>query len=207
MSSLNNVAAAPLVQGVAAGVTSGHLAIWSGTGGAILADGGVGCIPGGASTSILTDNGATACNSNGNAQLSSGGLLTKYGGLITTGLGVGAILYQSVLSNSSAQSLVTLATAPGAGDYVIEYSLDLHTTCTTGTGQMTLAFGWTGNAARTLTTGNWALTSTQGASVPFSGRLPIHVVSGNVTFTPAVGTACATGTATWDGLINLTRVN
>lgn len=139
--------------------------------------------------------------------LTTTGLFTTLDGIPTTGLGVPIVGWQSALSNSSATSLVTLATAPGAGDYDLVFNLDLHTACTTGTGALTLAFGWTANAARTLTTGSWALPATQGASVPFSGVLPIHVVSGNVTFTPTQGTACSTGTATWDGLVQLRRVN
>lgn len=168
---------------------------------------GGGCSVSGTSTDILTDNGSGGCNSISAFQVNSGGLLTKMDGIATVGLGTPLIGWQSALSNSSATSLVTLASSPGAGDYEIHYSLDLHTPCTTGTGALTIAFGWTGNASRTFTTNSWALTSTQGASVPFSGVLPIHVVSGNVTFTPTLGTACGTGTATWDGLIDLQRVN
>jgi hypothetical protein len=134
------------------------------------------------------------------------GVLSSYDGITTVGTGVPVIGWQSSLSNSSATSAVTLATAPGAGDYIIEYSLDLHTACTTGSETVSLGFGWTGNSSRTATTGNWTIGTAQNASGYFSGRQPIHVVSGTVTFTPAAS-GCATGTATWDGLVNLTRVN
>ena len=114
-----------------------------------------------------------------------------------------------VLSNSSATSAVTLATSSiASGDYLITYGLDLHTPCTTGTGQLYLSIAYGSNAARTIKTGDWALTATQGASVPFSGVLPIHVVTGTaVTITPTLDAtapnagACTTGTATWDGKI------
>jgi hypothetical protein len=167
-----------------------------------------GCAPSGSLTNLLTDNGSGGCSSNSNVQLTAGGILSKYDGLSTVGLGVPVIGWQSVLSNSSATSLVTLATSPAAGDYEIEYDLDLHTPCTTGTGELQIAFGFTGNSARTITSGGWPLTSTQtAAGGAFSGVLPIHVVSGNVTYTPTLTTACATGTATWDGDIWMVRVN
>jgi hypothetical protein len=166
------------------------------------------CQPGGTSTDILTDNGSGGCNSNANAQLTSGGILSKYDGLTSVGLGVPFLGWQSVLTNSSATSAVILATSPAAGDYEIHYSLDLHTPCTTGVGELTLAFSWTGNSARTITSGGWPLQASQtAAGGEFSGILPIHVVSGNVTYTPALTTACATGTATWDGNIWMVRVN
>lgn len=157
----------------------------------------------------ITSGGALTCTQvNGsNFTVNSSGLLTKADGITLAGFSFAGVIAQTSLSNSSATSQVTLATSPAAGDYFITYNLDLHTACTTGTGALNLAFGWTANAARALTTGNWPLTSTQGASVPFSGLLPIHVVSGNVTFTPTLATACATGTATWDGSIALLRTN
>jgi hypothetical protein len=152
-------------------------------------------------------NAVTCTQINGaNFTVNSSGLPTKIDGITTAGLGVPIIGWQSVLSNSSATSLVTLATAPGAGDYVITYSLDLHTACTTGSETVSLAFGWTGGAARTLTTGNWTVTNAQTAGSYLTGIQPIHVVSGNVTFTPAAS-GCATGTATWDGVVSLARIN
>jgi hypothetical protein len=167
-----------------------------------------GCAPGGSSTDLLTDNGSGGCNSLTTIQASSAGVLTKYDNLSTVGLGVPVVGWQSVLTNSSATSPVTLATAPAAGDYEIHFGLDLHTTCTTGTGELQLTFGFTGNAARTVNSGGWPLTSTQTAlGGTFSGVLPIHVVSGNVTYTPTLTTACTTGTATWDGDIWMVRAN
>lgn len=142
-----------------------------------------------------------------NLTVSSAGLMTKIDGITTVGTGTPILGWQSVLTNSSATSLVTLATAPTAGDYELHYSLDLHTACTTGTANVTLAFGWTANSARTETTGGWPITAAQTTSSFFSGVQPIHVVSGNVTFTPAIVTSCTTGSATWDGLIWMERVN
>jgi hypothetical protein len=102
---------------------------------------------------------------------------------------------------------VTLSVSPASGDYEVHFDLDLHTPCTTGTGSLYLVLGWTGNSARSLTTGNLQLTSTQGTSNYLSGILPIHIGGGSVTFTPTLGSACATGTATWDGNVYLTRTN
>ncbi len=153
-------------------------------------------------------NAVTCTQINGsNFTVNSSGVPTKVGGITTVGQGVPTIGWRSVLTNSSATSLVTLATAPTAGQYEIHYVLDLHTACTTGTEQLSLAFGWTGNSARTLSTGNWNIGAAQDTTGSFSGVQPIYVASGNVTFTPTVGTACASGTATWDGLVWMTRVN
>jgi len=127
--------------------------------------------------------------------------------IAVVGMGIPIIGWQSVLTNSSATSLVTLATAPGAGDYEIHFNLDMHTACTTGTGQLALAFAWAGNSSRTLQTGGMTLASSQGTNSFISGVQPIHVVSGNVTYTPTLVTACATGTATWDGDVYVTRAN
>lgn len=188
--------------------SGGGTTVFLNANGAFTVPPGTGCAPGGSSTDVLTDNGSGGCNSNTNAQISSGGILTKYDGLSTVGLGVEPILYQSVLSNSSATSLVTLATAPAAGDYIFHYDLDLHTACSAGTtGILELLISWTGNSARTETTGGWMLNTSQTATDFYSGELHIHVVSGNVTFTPTLAPACGAGTATWDGDIYLTRAN
>jgi hypothetical protein len=111
---------------------------------------------------------------------------------------------QNVLSNSSATSTVTLSSSPVSGHYEIHFDLDLHTPCTTGTGTVFLVIGWTGNSARSLTTGSLQLTSTQGTSNWINGVIPIDIGGGSVTFTPTLGSACATGTATWDGKVYLT---
>lgn len=167
-----------------------------------------GCSPAGTSTDILTDNGAGGCNSNTNALLSTGGILTKYDGLTTVGLGVPTLVAQSLLTNSSATALVTLLTAPAAGEYEIHFALDLHTPCTTGTGELQIQFGYTGNSARTINTGGWPLTATQTAlGGSFSGVLPVYIASGNITYTPTLTTTCPTGTATWDGDVWVDRAN
>jgi hypothetical protein len=168
----------------------------------------VGCTPAGTSTDVLTDNGSGGCNSLTGLQASSAGLLTTIDGISTVGLGVPILGWQSVLTNSSATSLVTLATSPTAGDYEIHYDLDLHTPCSSGTGGVYFVFGFTGNSARTINTGVWPLTATQTAlGGAVSGVLPIHVASGNVTYTPTMNPVCPTGTATWDGDIWMVRVN
>ena len=115
--------------------------------------------------------------------------------------------WSSILTNSSATSLVTLATGPPAGAYDVHYVVDLHTPCTTGTASLSFAFGWTGNSARTLTTGSVSLGSTQTTASYMSGIFQIYIGSGNVTFTPTLGTSCATGTATWDGNVWVTPAN
>lgn len=167
-----------------------------------------GCVPAGSLTDLLTDNGMGGCNSNVNATLSTGGILTKYDGLTTAGLGVEPIVALSALANSSATSLVTLATAPAAGAYELHYTIDLHTPCTTGTAQLGVTFSWTANSARTEVLGDASLPSTQTPTAGWlSGTLPIYVVSGNVTYTPSLDQACATGTPSWDGAIWLTRAN
>lgn len=172
---------------------------------ALTKGGGAGACP---TNSSITDDATTASLGTAFTVTESTGIPAKVSNITTVGLGVPVLGWQSVLTNSSAVSLVTLATAPGAGDYQIHFILDQHTLCTTGTGAVNLAFGWTGNAARTITTGSMALsTGSQVASGYLSGTLPIHVVSGNVTFTPTIGIACASGTATWDGNIWLERVN
>ena len=150
----------------------------------------------------------TAVSGNANFALNSGGTaVAKWNNISTVGMGVPTLGWQSVLSNSSAVSLVTLATAPTAGDYEIHYGLDLHTACTTGSEALNLTFAWTGNSARVSVTGDWPIGAAQNNAGFFAGVLPIHVSSGNVTFTPTLVGACATGTATWDGNIWMVRVN
>ena len=183
-------------------LTSANIFVGNGsnvaTGVALTGDGGI------SNAGVLT---LTQVNGS-NFTVSSAGLVTKDDGIATVGTGHGIIGWDSALSNSSATSLVTLATAPTAGDYVAHYSLDLHTACTTGTEVLTVSFAWTGNSARAVQTGPWTIGSAQSTTSVFSGDVPLHVVSGNVTYTPSLGgTACATGTATWDGLVWLERVN
>ena len=169
--------------------------------------GAVGNLSGDCATSGSTAVTCTQVNGS-NFTVNSSGLLTKADGITTAGTGVPIIGWQSSLTNSSATSPVTLATAPGAGWYRVNYTLDLHTPCTTGTGSLTMLFNWTANSARSVTTGGWPLNSTQGAASGYiTGSLIIDVVSGNVTFTPTLVVACATGTATWDGLVQMERMN
>jgi hypothetical protein len=132
---------------------------------------------------------------------------SKVSGITTVGLGVPVVGWLSMMSNSSTISPITLATAPTAGTYEVHYALDLHTPCSTGNQVLTLAIGWTGASSRSETTGGWQIGSSQSTASFFSGVQPIVVASGNVTITPALVGACASGTATWDGSIWMTRIN
>ena len=142
-----------------------------------------------------------------NFTVNPSGVLSKIDGISTVGLGMPVLGWQSVLTSSSATTAVTLISSVTAGDYEIHYGLDLNTPCAIGTAVLQLTFGYTGNAARTITTGGWPIGTTNSVTSAFSGILPIHVLSGAVTYTPTLVTPCTTGTATWDGNVYVTRVN
>lgn len=174
------------------------------------------CVTGAGTTVVQTPSANCTVDASGNVtanslsigsvfSANSSGLMTKMNNVSLAGNGVPGIIAQQTLTNSSATSLVTLATSPAAGFYLLHYILDLHTPCTTGTGNLYFLFDWTGNSAREERTGVWSLNSTQGVGTGwYSGVIPIDVVSGNVTFTPTLPVACTTGTATWDGRVWLT---
>jgi hypothetical protein len=148
------------------------------------------CAPNGSITNLLTDAGSTTgCVSNGNAQLSVGGILTKYDGISTVGLGVPALGWKSQVTAQSANQSVTLATAPGTGVYEIHYSGFKNGTCTGG---IVIAFSWTdAGQSETETTGTLLLSPTFA-----NGIVPISVASGNVTFTTTV-TGCTYNLDVW----------
>lgn len=103
----------------------------------------------------------------------------------------------NVTSVSSNQN-VTLATAPGTGNYQVNYYASQNALTGGGACTVSFAFGWTdaGNA-RTLTTGSLTLGPSQSAANGFlTGIFPIEVASGNVTYTSAFNGSC--GSATYD---------
>ena len=128
---------------------------------------------------------------------------------ITAGVGVLTVNWKSnVTGQTTSQSTVTLATSPTAGDYEIHYNADLNTPCTTGSNTVSFAFSWTdASSGRTLATGSLALTSAQSTSSFLSGIIPIHVGSGNVTYTSTVTGTCAAGTSSYDINAWMVRAN
>lgn len=125
-----------------------------------------------------------------------------------TGMGVPLIGWKSNVTNQSAsQSAVTLATAPTAGDYEIHYSMDTNTPCTTGTNSVYFTFNWTAASARSLGTGTFQFPTAQATTSYMNGIIPIHVASGNVTYTSTVTGTCASGTSSYDLNVWMVRVN
>jgi hypothetical protein len=181
-------------------------------------------IPGAPVTSVLGQTGAvpnisgdcTTTNSsaitcvqlNGsNFTVNTSGVPTKIGGVTTAGLGASVIVARSAVANVSAsQSTVTVATAPAAGDYELHYYVDLNTPCTTGSNPVSFTFNWTAAGARSLGTGTFQMPAAQATTSYMNGIIPIHVASGNVTYTSTVGT-CASGTSSYDVTAWLERVN
>lgn len=192
--------------------SNGNCPVWSVSGSVKQLGAGAACASGTVNNSSTVGAMAyyaatgTAVSPDTNLVDNGSGVLTEIAGISTAGLGMEILVYQNAYSNSSSTSAITW-TSPPAGDYELHYNLDLHTTCTTGTGTLYLNATYTANASRSVNTGNWTLTSTQAASIPFSGVLHLHVSSGNVVVTPNLPTPCPTGTATWDGNIYMTRVN
>ena len=105
-----------------------------------------------------------------------------------------------VTGQSTSQTTVTIATAPGAGFYTIFYYADVNTACSTGGNSVSFQFSWTdATGSRTVTT--IAMSMAQGAPTAtsyLSGLLPIYVNSGNVAYTSTVNGSCTTGTSTYD---------
>lgn len=125
-----------------------------------------------------------------------------------TGTGVPLIGWKSNITNqSTSQGAVTLATAPTAGDYEIYYSMDTNTPCTTGSNSVSFAFNWTAASARTLSTGSFVFPTAQATNSFMNGIIPIHVTSGNVTYTSTILGTCASGTSSYDINVWLVRVN
>ena len=137
------------------------------------------------------------------------GVPASVAGITTVGTGVPVIGWKSnVTGQSTSQSTVTLATAPTAGDYEIHYIANLTTPCTTGSNGVSFAWSWTdASNARTLSTGSLTLPSAQTTGAFMNGVIPIHVGSGNVTYTSTVNGTCASGTSTYDINAWMVRVN
>jgi hypothetical protein len=103
------------------------------------------------------------------------------------------------LAQSTSQSTVTILTAPGAGNYEIHFYVDISAACSTGQNSVYFTFSWTdATLARSLTTGQLQMTSTNGATSFLSGVFPLRVGSGNVSYTSTVQGTCTTGTSTYD---------
>lgn len=142
-----------------------------------------------------------------NFTVTSGGVPSKVGGVTTVGLGVPVIGWESnVTSQSSSQSTVTLATAPGAGKYKLSYSADLTTPCTTGNNTVSFSFSWTAGGSRTYTTGSLFMGAAQATTGSIGEVLPIQVASGNVTYTSTVLGSCSSGTSAYNVYVWLERV-
>jgi hypothetical protein len=103
-------------------------------------------------------------------------------------------------TNSTATSLVNIATSPTAGHYLLSYYMDLNSTCPSGSDAWNLLFQWidASGTTRTLQTGNMAAGTVQLSSSYLSGVFDIWVGSGNVSVTPAQVGACASGNSTYD---------
>lgn len=106
----------------------------------------------------------------------------------------------NVTAQSTSQSAVTIATAPTAGQYEVQYYADLNTACTTGANSVSFTFNWTdaSGTARSLQTGNLTMGTSQAGSSYVSGAFPLWVGSGNVTYTSTVSGACGSGTSSYD---------
>lgn len=134
-----------------------------------------------------------------NFTVNSSGVPTKIAGVTTVGLGAIANMGESnVTAQSTSQSTVTLATSPPAGNYEIHFIVDMNTPCTTGSNGVTFAFSWTGNSARTLTTGTFTMNAAQATNEFGNGVIPIKVVSGNVNYISTVSGTCTSGTSSYD---------
>jgi hypothetical protein len=130
----------------------------------------------------------------------SSGMFTTYDGLTLVNLGIPTDLGTSdVTAQSTSQSSVTLLSSPTAGHYFVKYYADQNATCTTGANTVSFTFNWTdGSNARSLTTGNLPLGSSQATSNYLEGSFDIWVGSSNVTYTSTVSGACGTGTSSYD---------
>lgn len=144
-----------------------------------------------------------------NFRVNSSGVITTANGLATAGLGFPILVSQLVLTNFTSSTPVALLTSAPTGDYLVVLNGDAHTLCTTGNAIISLTLDWTGNSARETTSsiniGSTAA-NTQFNSSSTATR-PIHVVSGNITFTYVVSLPCTTGTSSIDGTISVFRMN
>lgn len=122
------------------------------------------------------------------------------------GNGVAVAGRSTVLAQSTSQSAVTLATSPVAGEYDIHFYSNLNTPCTTGSNSVSFTFSWTdASNSRVLSTSFLAL-GTQTTGRYMSGIVPVHVGSGNVTYSSAVIGTCTSGTSTYDVDVWIIRV-
>jgi hypothetical protein len=111
-----------------------------------------------------------------------------------------------VVTQSVSQAAVTLASAPGAGPYVIQYYANQNGTCTSGSNSVNFTLSWTdAGSARTFVAGPLTLGSAQATSAYLSGTLSLYVGSGNVTYSSTVSGSCTTGTSSYDTHMTLLR--
>lgn len=132
---------------------------------------------------------------------SSGDALTVVNGITVVGTP------SNVTAQSTSQSSVVIATAPGSGFYHLKYYADLNTACTTGGNSVAFLFTWTdATGTRTLQTGSLSMAQgSPAASGYLAGELSIFVGSGNVSYTSTVSGSCASGTSTYDVHSSLTK--
>lgn len=108
------------------------------------------------------------------------------------------------IAQSATRGTVALAFGPRAGSYRLTYYVDQNGTCISGSNTLLLSFNWTdGSNARTLSTSNLTLGSTQSTGGYLSGTLPIYVGSGNVTYTSTVAGSCVSGASSYDVHLSL----
>lgn len=175
---------------------------------------------GGAGTTPTAANISGDCTTSGSAVLTcvqingsnltvnSSGIPTKVAGITTTGMGVPVVGWKSVVTGqTTSQGTVTLASAPAAGDFDLHYAVNMSTACTTGANSVNFAMNWTDASTRTMTTGSMTMGAAQTSTSFMSGVLPLHVTSGDVTYTSTINGTCASGTSAYDVRMWLERVN
>ena len=157
----------------------------------------------------LNVTGVTSLGSSAQTAVSAAGLMTKYDGITTGGIGLTPIVFQQnsslAFGTFNTGAAVTMETGT-AGFYRVSFNLMITTTFVTNTA-VTLAFGWTDDqGARTLTLTGAALTAGTGipalnttAVVPNSFN--IHTTSAAITYTPAKTGSSATAGAAWVSII------
>ena len=165
-----------------------------------------------ASTNLMTGAGGQAAQTNANAQMNTGGILTEYAGLATAGLGEATVLGVSdVTAQSASQSTVNLlASTSSAGHYLVRIYLDQNALCTTGTGSAYATISWTdathAHTAQTvpLTLANTSISSANGF---IDAAIPLWAAASTAISYTTTYSACATGTGSYDLHAEVERTN
>lgn len=157
----------------------------------------------------LNVTGVTSLGSSAQTAISAAGLMTKYDGITTGGIGLTPIVFQQnsslAFGTFNTGAAVTMETGT-AGFYRVSFNLIITTTFVTNTA-VTLSFGWTDDqGARTLTLTGAALTAGTGipalnATAVVSNSFNIHTTSAAITYTPAKTGSSATAGAAWVSII------